>query len=230
MAPKKIIVVDASNRERKLEVTEDRIETWLHKLGVDSFVESNGVEIIDFESLVEGGKYTLGPPEQQLGRQAKTLEDGIPPLLQNLRSSPPLVPKAEDHAPVEATEMNFGVMRYEDFRRILHNRSRCWDDCNDETGEVSYASENDVAFLVGGLVKDISKAMGIDFETFTGIGAFGLRPDVWVVTWNMIPVGVIEVKKRKKTKYAPMARVFWISLLSWESCTIFKCSSQTFMV
>eukprot|EP00977_Amphora_coffeiformis_P029647 scaffold42123_cov221-Amphora_coffeaeformis.AAC.2 len=99
---------------------------------------------------------------------------GIPPLLQNISLSPPSVPKAEDHAPVEVGEMNFG------------------------TGYVSYASENDVALLVSGLVKDISRAMGIDIETFTEIGAFGLRSDVWFVTWNMIPVGVIEVKKREE--------------------------------
>ena len=94
-----------------------------------------------------------------------------------------------------AREKNFGVMPKEDFQKIAHNPSRCWFDCDDETGHVSYASENDVAVLVSGLVKDINKAMGLDLETVTEIGAFGLRPDVWVVTWNMIPVGVIEVKK-----------------------------------
>jgi hypothetical protein len=74
---------------------------------------------------------------------------------------------------------------------------RCWFDVK-EDGKVGYASENDVAVLVIGLVKDISIAMGLTFETFTEVGAFGLRPDVWVVRWNMIPVGVIEVKKPDK--------------------------------
>jgi len=196
MAPKKIIVVGAGGGESKEMVgSTEEFRALIEDYGVRFLVDVDDTKIRGFESLEDGGRYTLGSPEQQLGRQAKTLEDGIPPLLQNISLSPPSVPKAEDHAPVEATEMNFGVMRNEDFRTILHNRSRCWDDCNDETGYVSYASENDVAFLVSGLVKDISKAMGIDFETFTEIGAFGLRPDVWVVTWNMIPVGVIDVKK-----------------------------------
>ena len=66
---------------------------------------------------------------------------------------------------------------------------------------VSYASENEVATLVSGLVKDITKAMGlVGLKTFTEIGPFGLRPDVWVVTWNMIPVGVIQVKKPEEDK------------------------------
>ena len=88
----------------------------------------------------------------------------------------------------------FGVMPTEEFKKIFHNRTRCWDDV-DEHGKVGYASENDVAGLVSGLVKDLSLAMGLTFNTFTEVGAFGLRPDVWVVRWNMIPVGVIEVKK-----------------------------------
>jgi len=196
MARKKITVADASGSDsRELLGSQDGYKELRDRLGVAFLVDEEGFHTNDFESLVDGGKYTLGPPKQQQQQQAKTLEDGIPPLLQMISLSPPSVPKEEDHAPVRATEMDFGVMRNEHFETILNDRSRCWDDYNDETGYVSYASENDVAGLVSGLVKDISKAMGIGFETFTEIGAFGLRPDVWVVTWNMMPVGVIEVKK-----------------------------------
>jgi len=127
-------------------------------------------------------------------KAAKTLEDGIPPLLQKIRLSPPSVPEEEDHAAANVVEKDFGVMPMADFQKIGQNRSRCWDDVK-EHGSVFYASENDVAMLVSGLVKDIGLAMALDLDTFTEVGAFGLRTDVWVVTCNMIPVGVIEVKK-----------------------------------
>jgi len=128
------------------------------------------------------------------GRQAKTLEDGIPPLLQQISLSPPSVPKPEDHLPVTVYEKEFGLMPTEEFQKVVHNRARGWDDVK-EDGKVRYASENDVAVLVSGLVKDVGLAMALDLDTFTEVGAFGLRPNVWVVTCSMIPVGVIEVKK-----------------------------------
>jgi hypothetical protein len=113
---------------------------------------------------------------EQQGRQAKTLEDGIPPLLQQISLSPPSVPKQEDHAAVEHIERDFGVMPLVDFQKIFQNRSRCWDDVKAD-GKVRYASENDVAALVSGLVKDIGQAMELDLDTFTEVGAFGLRPE-----------------------------------------------------
>jgi hypothetical protein len=124
----------------------------------------------------------------------RTLEHGIPPLLHQISSSSPSVPKAEDHLPVTVRKKEFGVMPMEEFKKISDYRTRCWDDVKKD-GMVHYVTENDVADLVSGLVKDFSKAMGLDFDTFKEVGAFGLRPDMWVVKWNMIPVGVIEVKK-----------------------------------
>jgi hypothetical protein len=35
----------------------------------------------------------------------------------------------------------------------------------------------------------------LTLETFTEVDAFGVCPDVWVVSWNCIPIGVIKVKK-----------------------------------
>ena len=67
MARKKITVVEASGNVRTIMVAEaeGNVEKWLDKLGVDSFVDSDSAEIIDFESLQDGGTYTLGPPRQQ---------------------------------------------------------------------------------------------------------------------------------------------------------------------
>jgi hypothetical protein len=68
MASKKMTVEDASGTVRTIQVTEGNVEIWLDKLVSSSFVSSDSVEIIDFESLVDGGKCTLGPPQlkQQL--------------------------------------------------------------------------------------------------------------------------------------------------------------------
>jgi hypothetical protein len=95
---------------------------------------------------------------------------------------------------VTVHKKEFGVMPMEEFKKISHNQAAFWDYVK-EDGKVGYASENDRAGLFSGLVKDINRAMRLTFDTFTEVGAVGLRPDVWVVTWNMIPVGVMEVKK-----------------------------------
>jgi hypothetical protein len=84
-----------------------------------------------------------------------------------------------------------------------------------------YGSKNDVAVLVNGLVRDIVKALGLAIQMFMKICAFGLHPEVWVVAWNMISIGVIVVKKWMTMRKA-LARVFWISLLSFGSCMTFK--------
>jgi hypothetical protein len=40
--------------------------------------------------------------------------------------------------------------------------------------------------------------MGLTFKTFSEVGTFGLRPDVWVVTWNIITlVEVIDDRGQK---------------------------------
>ena len=41
---------------------DEALQTYLRKKGVQSLVDSDGFEIIDFEPLVDGGTYTLGPP------------------------------------------------------------------------------------------------------------------------------------------------------------------------
>ena len=54
-----------------IQVTEAKgnVEKWLHKLFVDSFVNSDSVEIIDFELLKDDWTYTLGQPQQQQQQQ-----------------------------------------------------------------------------------------------------------------------------------------------------------------
>jgi hypothetical protein len=43
--------------------------------------------------------------------------------------------------------------------------------------------------------KYIINAMGLKLDMLTEVGIFEVRPDVWVVILNMLPVAVIRVKK-----------------------------------
>jgi hypothetical protein len=53
-------------------------------------------------------------------QQFKVLEDGIPPLLENIISLlPPSVPKSEDNAAVTAIQKVFGVISEEEFQKML---------------------------------------------------------------------------------------------------------------
>ena len=66
MAPKTITVVDASNSERKKRLSnEDGYRNLLSEFRVTCLKEGDGVEIEDFESLVNGGTYTLGPQQKE---------------------------------------------------------------------------------------------------------------------------------------------------------------------
>ena len=65
MAPKTITVKDANGRERwKRLSTQEGYKHLLSEFGVAFLKDGGGVEIEDFESLVGGGKYTLGESEQ----------------------------------------------------------------------------------------------------------------------------------------------------------------------
>ena len=79
MTPKKITVVYDGGRQRFIQVTESNLDTWLQKLNRESLVCEN-VEIIDFESLVDGGTYTLGPPVQQQQSVVPNVEQLLPLL------------------------------------------------------------------------------------------------------------------------------------------------------
>ena len=70
MAPKTITVVDASNSERKKRLSnEDGYRNLLSEFRVACLKDGDGVEIEDFESLLDGNKYTLGPWQQQLHQE-----------------------------------------------------------------------------------------------------------------------------------------------------------------
>ena len=67
MAPKKItVILDSDHRDSKKRI--ENQESFLFMLknhAVVALLDNESVEINHFESLVDGGTYTLGPPIQQ---------------------------------------------------------------------------------------------------------------------------------------------------------------------
>ena len=51
--------------------TDAGLVRWLSRKGVDCLRDSDGDEVVDFESLEDGGRYTLGPPKQQQQQDGK---------------------------------------------------------------------------------------------------------------------------------------------------------------
>lgn len=76
MAPKTITVIDATNSERKKRLSnEDGYKNLLLEFRIACLKDTaDGVEIEDFESLVDGGIYTLGPPQQQVSAVDSSLQ------------------------------------------------------------------------------------------------------------------------------------------------------------
>ena len=65
MAPKTINVIDASGIEHVETVGSDEgLDKKLRRYGVACFVHSMAGNVDDFDSLVHGSTYTLGPPVQ----------------------------------------------------------------------------------------------------------------------------------------------------------------------
>lgn len=75
MATKKIIVVLDNRNSKELIGTEDGYQKLLHRLGVLFLVDQEGFNVNDFVSLLDGGKYTLGQPQQQQRNVRQRMED-----------------------------------------------------------------------------------------------------------------------------------------------------------
>ena len=75
MPPKKRIAVEGVGGVKLS--NDDELDKWLNKKSVECLRDSDGDENVGFESLVDGGKYTLGAPKKQQGPEAKKrrLED-----------------------------------------------------------------------------------------------------------------------------------------------------------
>eukprot|EP00339_Tiarina_fusa_P003020 CAMPEP_0117010082 /NCGR_PEP_ID=MMETSP0472-20121206/8983_1 /TAXON_ID=693140 ORGANISM="Tiarina fusus, Strain LIS" /NCGR_SAMPLE_ID=MMETSP0472 /ASSEMBLY_ACC=CAM_ASM_000603 /LENGTH=304 /DNA_ID=CAMNT_0004712537 /DNA_START=75 /DNA_END=989 /DNA_ORIENTATION=+ len=56
--------------------TDAALDKWLENKKVQCLIDSDGDEVVDFDSVVDGGTYTLGPPQQQRDH----LSDKLTPL------------------------------------------------------------------------------------------------------------------------------------------------------
>eukprot|EP00978_Attheya_sp_CCMP212_P021676 scaffold63644_cov46-Attheya_sp.AAC.1 len=62
MAPKRIAVDGVGGVKLS---NDNELDKWLNKKGAGCLIDREGDEIVGFESLMNGGEYTLGPPQQQ---------------------------------------------------------------------------------------------------------------------------------------------------------------------
>ena len=125
--------------------------------------------------------------------KSRPFRDGLPRLVRWLSPSAPSVPSVKQHLGVELVEKSFGSLSSESWAEICGFQSRVWTDARGDV--VEYASENDVAVLVAGIVKDLIGALKLDAKVFSEVGTFAVRPDLWVLTLYGTPIGVVEVKK-----------------------------------
>ena len=60
---------------------------------------------------------------------------------------------------------------------------------------VTFANEAHIASFILSYITDICNAYGVDMDVMPEVAVVSLRPDIWLVLINRLPVGVIEVKK-----------------------------------
>ena len=120
--------------------------------------------------------------------------DGIPSLQRSISESGPSIPSSTEHAPVDATQKEFGLAPSTIWDEIKNQQSYLIPTRGDK---IVYSSENDIAGVVKVFLTALIRALDLDYavEIHSEVGTFDIRPDMWVVTIHGIPVGVIEVKK-----------------------------------
>jgi hypothetical protein len=64
-----------------------------------------------------------------------------------------------------------------------------------QTGHISYGSENDVACVVRNFLESFLLPLAIDITICSEMGIKGIRPDILILTKNALLIGVVKVKK-----------------------------------
>ena len=137
-----------------------------------------------------------GPSVTHLAKQMsqaslRTLRDGLPPLVRAISRSVPSVPSERQHPAVELTEKPFGCLEVGAWDSISGAMLQFF--TND--GNLEYATENDIAGFVAMIIRALIEALKLDAKVFSEVGTFAVRPDLWILTMQGAPIGVVEVKK-----------------------------------
>jgi hypothetical protein len=107
------------------------------------------------------------------------------------------------------TESAVGLLEEEDFKRIWHTASRCWNP--DPTITVnSFGSEQQIASHLRALFEDLIYAAGLSgkVRVLMERAVYETRPDMWIITTDGIPCGSAEVKTPGKGKVDVMSNTY----------------------
>lgn len=122
------------------------------------------------------------------------IENGLPEIFQDMSDSSAHVHK--DLTDVTCIEKEFGLIGPSVNDLVTKSSKPSALLVVKEQAAMKYNSENEVEQFVHLYVRDLLHAMGIsDVEVRKGIEIIRLRPDLWLLTLNNIPILAIEVKK-----------------------------------
>jgi len=172
---------------------------WLSKKHVESLVDSEGDEVVGFESLTDGGTYTLGPPEQQQQQDEQELplqlfelvytsiptgSSGVPHIHENLNPFP-----MEELKPLVIQENNTRLRR---FNHVSDEQT------------ITYTRELIVQSYLHDVVKDVIRSCRYDLKTDEEAALNGLKVDVGMIrNRDDIICGTMEVKQPQRKNVAP---------------------------
>ena len=122
-----------------------------------------------------------------------TLEEGIPELARSISETGPSFPTEDDHPKVRIVEKEFGLLEEQSFEKIKGTRTNL----RTVDGRIEYSTENDIAVKVGSFIETLVDALRLtgEVKVSSEVGVFKLRPDLWVISRQTMPIGFIEVKK-----------------------------------
>ena len=178
-------------------VSEQGYEKWLKKNQRMCLLDSDGDQI-DFESLVDGGKYTLGPPAKiphaskglrlfQLEfKSIPTGSSGVPHVHEELEDFP--MEQLRSFQPLECTTPLYQQHHQPD----------------NEKDQVFYSREIQVQIHVSTLMKDVIRSCNYNLSPDTEAALNGLKIDIGFLRNEGDDIcGTIEVKQPKRANAVP---------------------------
>ena len=131
-----------------------------------------------------------------------TLEEGLPPVKRQVTETGASIPTDAEHMRVTFDVKPFGLLSDSVFDDIKMHEIPLE---AKKDKPMLYATENDIAGLVVVFLRSVLASFGLDeyASVFTEVGIFHIRPDIWVVTVQGVPVGVVEVKKPDASAQPP---------------------------